>query len=652
MSGGAISRRDFIRHAGALPAVAALAQIARAQGRPRPNILFMMSDDHASHAISCYGSVINQTPHIDRIAQEGLRFDNCFCTNSICAPSRAVILTGKFSHLNGVIDNAVEFDGTQNTFPKVLQSVGYRTALIGKWHLKSDPTGFDYWSILPGQGVYQDPEFIEMGQRSRRQGYVTDLTADYAIDWLRAGRDPSVPFLLMCHHKAPHREWLPPDKYRTLWEDTEIPVPATLHDDWESKSRAAFEQEMTILNHLTLDSDLKGRVPPEGLSERELREWRYQHYIKDYLRCIRSVDDNTGRILEYLDESGLAEDTLVIYTSDQGFYLGDHGWFDKRFMYEESLRMPLVMRWPGVIEPASTNDELIQNVDFAPTLLDAASAPVPDEMQGDSFLPMLVGGPRQGWRDSIYYHYYEYPAVHMVKRHYGVRTKRYKLMHFYHDIDAWELYDLALDPEELQNRIDVPAYAGVVARLKEEIRRLQALYGDDIEAELARLRHPDFERLIGAGVRDEGLGYLIASGGSGYALQKLPQTCFERVSVSCRMRTRLAEGTRNGMLCFGPATDPASLVKAGVYIGAGELVIQHGGFGEEEALIRLPVDFEKEQVFKVSFEANLRTKRLRLVVDGVELLSALRKDWSAVSYVGYTVTGTETEFSTLGVRGG
>lgn len=488
MPGNQISRRGFLRQTAALPAIAALGYAAQDQGRARPNILYMMADDHAAHALSCYGSAINQTPHIDRIADEGLRFDNCFCTNSICAPSRAVILTGKFSHVNGVIDNAVAFDGSQVTFPKVLRGVGYQTALVGKWHLKSDPTGFDYWSILPGQGVYEDPEFIEMGERARRQGYVTDLITTCALDWLESGRDPTRPFMLMCHHKAPHREWLPPKEYRTLWEEAEIPAPATLHDTWDTKSRAALEQEMTILDHLTLEGDLKGRVPPPGLSRSELREWKYQHYIKDYLRCIQSVDDNTGRILEYLDRADLSGNTLVIYTSDQGFFLGDHGWFDKRFMYEESLRMPLVMRWPGVIEPGSTNDDLIQNVDFAPTILDAAGAAVPEAMQGESFLPILTTGRSRGWRDSIYYHYYEFPAVHMVKRHYGVRTRRYKLIHFYHDIDAWEFYDLKLDPEELVNRIGDPAYTSVIARLRAEIRRLQALYGDSIEAELAGIR--------------------------------------------------------------------------------------------------------------------------------------------------------------------
>jgi len=497
-------RRAFLRAAGLGPVAAALARwSAAAQGTGgRPNILFIMSDDHASHAMTCYGSRINDTPNLDRIARDGMRFDNCFCTNSICAPSRAVILTGKYSHLNSVRDNRMRFDGEQQTFPKLLQQAGYQTVMIGKWHLKSDPTGFDYWHVLPGQGAYHNPAFIEMRERAKHDGYVTDIITDFTIDWLRTKRDAEKPFMLMCHHKAPHRRWEPDEKHATMYDDVKIPEPVTFNDDYGTRSAAAREQKMSILHDLT-PRDLKGVEPPEGLSEQELKQWKYQGYIKDYLRCIASVDDNVGRLLDYLDESGLAENTLVAYTSDQGFYLGDHGWFDKRFMYEESLRMPLVVRCPGLIEPGSVNDDIVLNLDFAPTFLELAGVEKPDDMQGDSMQSLLRGRGSKKWRKSMYYHYYEYPAVHSVKRHYGVRTKRHKLIHFYHDIDAWELYDLERDPHELNNIYDDPANAGLVKRLKRELERLRRKYGDDTASEVEGTSHPasDTVRMANGGGR-------------------------------------------------------------------------------------------------------------------------------------------------------
>jgi arylsulfatase A-like enzyme len=434
-----------------------------------------MTDDHAAHAISCYGSKINQTPNLDRLATEGMRFNNCFCTNSICAPSRAVILTGKYSHLNGVIDNAVTFNGSQQTFPKLLQRAGYETAIIGKWHLKSDPTGFDYWNILPGQGVYYNPAMIEMGQRKKYTGYVTDIITDLCLKWLKE-RSGDKPFCLMYHHKAPHREWEPDEKHARMYEDVEIPVPETFDDDYKTRCAAAQQQEMTIERHLNRQ-DLK-MDPPEGLAGQELKKWKYQRYIKDYLRCVASVDDNIGRLLDYLDACGLTENTIVVYASDQGFYLGDHGWFDKRFMYEHSLRMPLLVRYPKQIKPGSINNAIVLNLDFAPTFLDFAGVTPPNDMQGRSLRPLLKGSAPQNWRTSMYYHYYEYPAVHMVKRHYGVRTRRYKLIHFYYDIDAWELYDLEKDPNELNNVYDDPAYTDVVKQLKAELERLRKEYKD------------------------------------------------------------------------------------------------------------------------------------------------------------------------------
>jgi len=473
-----------------------------------PNIVFIMADDHAAQAIGCYGSRLNQTSHIDRIAQEGVRFDNCFCTNGICAPSRAAILTGKYSHLNGVRDNAHVFDGSQETFPKLLQAAGYETALIGKWHLQSDPTGFDYWSILPDQGEYYNPDLIEMGTTKRRLGYVTDILTDFAVDFFEARKNSSRPFLLMLHHKAPHRNWQPAVRHMTLYDNAKFPEPPTLFDDYTTRSRAAAEQEMTIRDHMTLESDLKLGPPPERLDEAQKRaweaafgpkreafrkaglsgdalvRWKYRRYLQDYLGCVAAVDESVGRVLDGLDQTGLAPNTLVIYTSDQGFFLGEHGWFDKRFMYEEALRMPLVMRLPGRIPPGLVNKDMLTNVDFAPTFLDGAGLKKRAAMQGRSFLPLATAQRVSGWPESIYYHYYEFPAVHMVKRHYGVRTERYKLIHFYHNIDAWELYDLARDPRELHNVYADPAYAKVRRELEDELLRLQKLYGDS--EELAR----------------------------------------------------------------------------------------------------------------------------------------------------------------------
>ena len=468
-------------------------------GGKRPNILFIMTDDHAAHAMSCYGSKVNQTPNLDRLAKEGLRFTNSFCTNSICAPCRAVILTGKYSHLNGVIDNAVKFDGAQQTFPKLLQQAGYETALVGKWHLKTDPTGFDYWNILPGQGAYYNPAMIEMGRQKKHAGYVTDILTEHALGWLK-GRQGDKPFCLMFHHKAPHREWEPGPKYLTLYADRDIPEPETLFDDYEGRGRAAKEQDMSIEKTMT-NRDVKLVAPrnltPEQkekwdaaygpgnqafaeahLQGQDLVRWKYQRYIKDYLRCIAAVDESVGQVLDYLDQSGLAENTVVIYTSDQGFYLGDHGWFDKRFMYEESLRMPLLVRYPKEIRAGSENADIVLNLDFAETFLDYAGVAAPGDMQGRSLRPLLQGRTPTDWRKSMYYHYYEYPAVHSVKRHYGVRTQRYKLIHFYHDIDEWELYDLKSDPDERRNVYGDPQYADVVKELKAELSRLRTQYKD------------------------------------------------------------------------------------------------------------------------------------------------------------------------------
>ncbi len=471
----------------------------------RPNILFIMSDDHAAHAIGAYGSRINTTPNIDRLAREGRRFANCFCTNGICAPSRAVILTGKYSHLNGVRDNAVAFDGSQTTLPKLLQEAGYQTVLIGKWHLKSDPTGFDYWNILPGQGEYYNPDLIEMGQKVRVEGYVTDLLTHLAVDFLEKKRDPARPFFLMLHHKAPHRNWQPAPRHLSLYDNAEIPEPPTLFDDYSTRSRAAREQEMTVRDHFNLETDLKMGPPPGRLNDAQrgaweaaygpkreafskakpqddlLVRWKYRRYMEDYLACVAAVDESVGRVLDALEKTGLAANTLVVYTSDQGFFLGDHGWYDKRFMYEESLRMPFLARLPGVVPAGSVCEDMFLNLDFAPTFLDLAGVPVPGEMQGLSALELLRGRTPEDWRQAIYYHYYEYPAVHMAKRHYGIRTRRFKLIHFYYDIDAWELYDLEKDPRELDNVYGDPSYLDIRQELSEQLKEIQASYGDSPE---------------------------------------------------------------------------------------------------------------------------------------------------------------------------
>ncbi len=472
-------------------------QVATAAENTRPNILFVFTDDHASHAIGAYGSKINQTPNIDRLAREGMLFQNCFCTNSICAPSRAVILTGKHNHLNGVIDNRVRFDGSQQNVAKLLGAAGYQTAIVGKWHLKTEPTGFDFWRVLPGQGSYYNPVFRTPEGNIKLEGYTTDIITDLALDWLTEGRNPDEPFFLMYQHKAPHRNWQPGPDYLTMYDNTTIPEPPTLFDDYEGRTSAAKTQEMTVREHLTA-KDLK-LVAPKNLTPKQLElwhaaygpknrlfyssnlegdeliRWKYQRYMKDYLRCVASVDDNLGRVLDYLDESGLAENTVVIYSSDQGFYLGDHGWFDKRWMYEESLRMPLLVRWPKAIKPGQLDDHLVQNLDFAETFLDIAGVEIPTDMQGESLVPLLRGEDPDGWRESIYYHYYEWPGAHMVQRHYGVRTDRYKLVYYY-PIDEWELFDLQKDPDELTSVYDDEAYQDVVTRLKAELSRLRKEY--------------------------------------------------------------------------------------------------------------------------------------------------------------------------------
>ncbi len=492
----------------------------------RPNIVFIMSDDHAYQAISAYDTTLTKTPNIDRIAQEGMLFTNACVTNSICAPSRAVILTGKHSHLNGKRDNSVPFDTTQITFPQILQQAGYQTAMFGKLHFGNNPKGFDQFRILDGQGTYFAPDFFTAKEgKINVKGYTTDIITDMTLDWLENEREEEKPFLLMYLHKAPHREWLPAPRHQGEYTAKTFREPATLFDTFETRGTAAKTAEMSILHHMNYAGDSK--VYPEmmdelgiveymkgwdknafrkeykrmtdeeraswdkhykpineefkknysSMDEKELMSWRYQRYMQDYLGCIASVDEGVGRVLDYLEANDLDENTIVVYTSDQGFFLGEHGWYDKRFAYNESFKTPLLIKWPHAIKPGMTNTQMVQNLDFAQTFLEAAQITPPEDMQGESLLP-LFRGETEGFRDAVYYHYYEYPAEHKVKRHYAIVTEAYKLIHFYDDVDEWELYDHKKDPYELNNVYNQESYAEIVTQLKKELVELQIYYKD------------------------------------------------------------------------------------------------------------------------------------------------------------------------------
>ena len=474
---------------------------------PRPNIVFIMSDDHASHAMSCYGSRINTTPNLDRIANEGMRLDNCFCTNGICTPSRAAILTGTYNHVNKVTTLATHLDNRMTTFPGLLRESGYQTAVFGKWHLGMGPDhcprDFDDWAVLPGQGLYHNPDFIfkdnDGGETRTVTGYVTDLITDFSLDWLKQ-RDPDKPFCLLYHHKAPHRSWEPDEKHAHMYLNEVIPEPETLYDDYSERAAAAKAATMRI--GLDMNTQDIKRAINKKLPEMELRKWAYQHYIKDYLRVVASIDDNVGRVLDYLDEAGLSENTIVVYTSDQGFFLGDHGWYDKRFMYEESLRMPFVVRYPREIQAGSVSEDIVTNVDFAPLFLELAGVDIPEAFQGRSFRRVLHGEAPLDWPEAMYYRYWMHAAHHNVAAHYGIRTKRYKLIYYYFDgcgqegaigatgSDArlaaihnrepeWELFDLEADPYELRNVYGKSEYADVVSELTERLHRLQAAIKDE-----------------------------------------------------------------------------------------------------------------------------------------------------------------------------
>ncbi|MDF2376449.1 MAG: sulfatase [Verrucomicrobiales bacterium] len=504
----------------------------------RPNILFIFTDDHAPHAIGAYDGwlkSVNPTPNIDKLAAQGMLFKNSFCTNSICGPSRAVIQTGKHSHKNGFMNNGNSFNWDQQTFPKLLKKVGYQTAIYGKSHLKGNPQGFDDWKVLPGQGLYYNPDFLTPDGKVMIKGHSTDVITELATDWLTNKRDAEKPFMLMVQFKAPHRNWMPAERYLHLYDDVEMPEPPTLFDKWEDNTLAAQYQELEIDRHMDINYDLFLDLTPDfdqeatqkrqdksawgnmkrmtepqltawrnaygpkdkafheqNLSGDDLVRWKYQRYAKNYLRCVKGVDDNVGNLMNTLKELKLDENTIVIYSSDQGFYIGDHGWYDKRWMYEESLKMPLIVKWPGVTEPGSINEELVQNLDYASTFLDVAGAEIPADLQGQSLKPLLEGAQNVApFRDAIYYHYYEYPSVHMVPRHCGIRTDRYKLMHFY-QFDVWEMYDLQEDPDELTNIYET-ADPALVAGMKDKLEKLKRFYGDDShEAEYSLEKKKEF----------------------------------------------------------------------------------------------------------------------------------------------------------------
>ena len=483
-----------------LTSLSFLAYVLNAAKDERPNILFIFTDDHALNALSAYGGPLAKlapTPHLDRIAKEGMLFRHCLVSNSICAPSRAVILTGKHSHLNGQRTNKDTFDGSQQTVSKLLQRAGYQTAIVGKWHLKSTPTGFHHYEVLKGQGQYYNPLLFTNGEMVKHTGYTTDIITDQALKWIEQ-RDQNKPFFLMAQHKAPHGRWEPALRHLKTFEDIQIPEPPTLFDDYSGRSEAPANHKMGIAEHIgpsRLMLRYSSKFTPEqykifdghfrplneamqklDLKGKKLTRWNYQRYIKNYLRCVKAVDENIGRMLDYLDENGLSKNTVVIYSSDQGFWLGEHGWFDKRWMYEESLHTPLLVRWTGRTKPGSTNTDLVSNLDFAQTFLDIAGAPQPKDMQGRSLLPILHGKTPEDWRKTHYYHYYE-AGGHGVPIHFGVTDGRYKLIRFPDEkLNTWEFFDLKVDPQEMKSRLNAPKYSKIIAGLKKELTRLRKHY--------------------------------------------------------------------------------------------------------------------------------------------------------------------------------
>ena len=651
----------------------------------RPNIVFVFSDDHAAHAISAYGSTLNQTPNIDRLAKDGVLFRNNFCGNALCGPSRATILTGLHSHANGFCRNGNVFDGAQTTFPKLLQRVGYQTAVIGKWHLESEPTGFDHWIVLPDQGQYYNPDFLTKDGRVKKHGHATDLTTELALDWLEH-RDPEKPFVLMCQHKAPHRNWLPAPADLGLFRDRDLPEPATLFDTYANRIPARARTEMEIARHMTLHYDLM--VPPtdaelpqladldrayatqrarmddaqraawdaafaaedaafrrENPQGKERVRWMYQRYMKNYLRCVAGVDRSVGALLAWLDaHPDVKRNTLVIYSSDQGFFLGEHGWYDKRWMDEECLRMPLFMHWPGHVEGGREIPQLTQNIDFAPTFLDLAGVPVPATMHGASLVPLLERR-EIAWRDAIYYHYYESQATHRVPAMYGVRTDRHKLVRYYEPGEnAWELFDLVADPDELRNVVDDPKYAEVRAQLTKRLVELRRQYGDDT-GELAGDRFPRSAGVTRVVAEDSGFR-LWANAQGGYALR--PGEWPATTTFTTTLRSIAGRPLRNGFVVLAGDGPEAAMVRVGIEFGARKLVVL--GPGGRSARREAGIDWDGRATIELRVAVDVAARRVVATAAGVELVGELPAAWTKLTAAGFGASNSETWFGEFAAK--
>ncbi len=677
--------RTLLALAAPLLATCALAQSDLSGSRP--NIVFVFSDDHACHAISAYGSAVNQTPNLDRIAHGGVLFRNNFCGNSLCGPSRATVLTGKHSHANGFLRNGNTLDQSQVTLPQLLQQAGYQTSIIGKWHLECEPRGFDHWMVLPGQGQYYNPDFLTAAGKVPIEGHVTNITTDLAIRWLDQ-RDPKRPFLLMCQHKAPHRNWMPAPEELGLYRDGDIPEPPTLFDDWSGRAPGAAHQEMTVAHHLFLHYDLL--VPPtaaeraaglqgedrsydwiQGRMTAEQRaawteafaaedaafrrdaptgtdrvRWQYQRYIKNYLRCVAGVDRSVGRLLDWLDaHPDVKQNTVFVYSSDQGFYLGDHGWYDKRWMYEESLRMPLLVQWPGHIAAGVEVQQLTQNIDFAPTFLDLAGVAIPSDVHGHSLLPLLAGKRPAAWRDALYYHYYESHAVHMVPAHYGVRTERYKLVRYYEpELDTWELFDLVADPHELHDLADDPAHAEVRAALAKRLTELRAQYGDTT-GDLGDARFSVTAGITRVQKTEAGLRVWANTAG-GYLLA--PQARAGNAVLRTTMAPIAGRQQQNGFLLLTGGEPRQDLVRAGIDFDARRLVVVGPkGLGERKGV---DIDWDGTTPIAITVTVDLTTHRLRAGAKGRQVEIELPAAWTGLTAWGYGASNAETLFGELVVE--
>lgn len=651
----------------------------------RPNIIFIFSDDHAPHAISAYGSRVNQTPHIDRLANEGLLFRNNFCGNALCGPSRATILTGLHSHANGFMRNGNVFDGDQATFPKLLGKVGYQTALIGKWHLSSDPQGFDKWMVFPGQGNYYNPDFRTKDGRVRVEGHATNLTTKLSIEWLNE-RDEDRPFMLMCQHKAPHRNWQPAPEDLGLFKGVQIPEPPTLFDDYKGRGPMAKAQEMSIANHMFLHYDLI--VPPKDpsalkgtdrawLGQRKrmtaaqlagwdkafeaenaafLREdpqgkervrWAYQRYMKNYLRCVNGVDRSVGELLAWLDaRPEVKKNTLIIYSSDQGFYLGDHGWYDKRWMYEESLRMPLVMSWPGHIEAGREVKQLTQNIDFGPTFLDLAGAQPLTAAHGKSLVPVMskqTGD--EPFRDAIYYHYYESQSVHMVPAMFGVRTDRYKLIRYYEpQWDMWEMFDLEKDPEEMNNVAEDAAYQEIRKDLEQRLIKLRKQYNDDT----GTVGGGEFPITAGiTRVEREGKAYRIwANAPGGYLLKTGNRV--GNVALSSQVLPLAGKQNQNAYVVFSGGQPRGQMMRIGYEVASKQLVIM--GPQWRKITAKTPLEWDGKTPIDLQIHVDFDQHEVTAEAGGKKITAKMPKDWTSLRSWGYGANNAEAVFTPLDIR--